>query len=160
MQCPSCNHFAAYDTSAEPELDLDVENGQITGTARIVLTSECCGDELKAADFDVEIDLQVELESEIRIALELADDAEIDWDEWELELENESAELTDNRQTTSLRVRKDGSTVVKPIPFRYQKQFYGVHVDAGIKATKGDTVVTVSGTFEDEVQASDMEELV
>jgi hypothetical protein len=40
MLCPSCNKFAAYDTSIDPELDLEVgDDGVVTGTSRIVLAS-------------------------------------------------------------------------------------------------------------------------
>lgn len=58
MLCPSCNKFAAYSTDAEPEFDMEASPDgtslMITGTCRICLTSECCGDELKEAQFDIE----------------------------------------------------------------------------------------------------------
>jgi len=59
MRCPSCNKFASQSIdSNEPEMDIDIDDttGQITGTVRIVVTAECCGDELKEATLDVDID--------------------------------------------------------------------------------------------------------
>lgn len=162
MKCPSCNKFATYDLGAEPELDIDIENGVVTGTVRIVLTSECCGDELKEATFDVEIDLAKELEDELRDALNLPNDAEIDLsdDDIEVSITEESASLTDRRESTSRHTKKDGTVVERPIPFRYQKQYYGALVEVTVQASKGDTTVTVAGKYEDETQASGMEELV
>jgi len=58
MICPSCNKFAAYDTSEDPDFDLEaIVNGdsiEVTGTCRVVITSECCGDELREASFNID----------------------------------------------------------------------------------------------------------
>jgi len=159
MICPSCNKFAAYDTSAEPELDLSIEDGEVTGTARIVLTSECCGDELKESTFDVEIDLTREFEEAIRAKLGLADDAQVDLDAWEFGISQESAELTERMEAEKTRTKKDGTVVRKPIPFRYQRRYFGVHVDVTVTASKDGLEAEVEGSYEDEVQASGMDEL-
>ena len=51
MKCPSCSKFATYGLDTEPEVELEStsnEDGvEVHGTVHIVLTSECCGDELK-----------------------------------------------------------------------------------------------------------------
>lgn len=53
MRCPSCNKFAAYDDSTDPEVDVDLsDDGTFSGQARIVLTHDECGEELKEASFD------------------------------------------------------------------------------------------------------------
>jgi hypothetical protein len=158
MLCPSCNKFAANDTSTDPELNLDVENGIVTGDARIVITSECCGDELKEATFEVEIDLEDKFEDAIRELEELADDAEVNLDDWSFEITSESADWIDRSETEKVRILKDGTEKRTPIPYRYQKHFYGVSVEVEVTATKGDKAVTASGTFEDEVPAGSMDE--
>jgi hypothetical protein len=78
MKCPTCNKFAAYDSSTEPEVELDIEaetgdegddgvtgtnaaevHVSVTGTVRIVLTAACCDDELKDATFDLEMEADI-----------------------------------------------------------------------------------------------------
>lgn len=147
MRCPSCNKFATYDDSQEPEVELDAryaDDGivQVSGSVRIVLTAECCGDELKEASFDIDDETGVERKCECESFC-----AEV-----------VSAEITSRQESTSIRTKKDGTVVVKDIPYRYRRTFYGVSVgyevvcDCG--ATKGE------GEFSDEVQASGMDELV
>lgn len=67
-KCPSCNKFCAMEMQ-EPEvqdfsLDNKVENGivilLVTGQIRIVRTSECCGDEIKEANFDFADEFEIE----------------------------------------------------------------------------------------------------
>ena len=160
MLCPGCNKFPAYDTSAEPELDLDLDGGEVTGSARIVLTSECCGEELKEATFDVSINLASQLEEEIRAVEGLPDDAEIDLNDYELDFSEDGSELTDRYQTETTRVLKNGTVKVEKVNPRYQKRFFGVHIDVTVTATKGDKTASVSGSFDDEAQSSAMDELV
>src|SRR5690242_2833252 len=56
--CPSCTKFAALNPSDDLEVeDLEInEDGLITGQVRFVLTSDCCGDEMKEYTFDIEHD--------------------------------------------------------------------------------------------------------
>src|SRR5690348_2193982 len=57
MRCPECNKFAAYDDSTEPEVEVEVdEDGNVTGSARIVLTHDECGTELKETTFDIDVE--------------------------------------------------------------------------------------------------------
>jgi hypothetical protein len=144
MICPSCNKFATQSTDTEPELDLDVDDtGTVTGTARIVITSECCGDELKEAVFDVEIDLSEQCKRHI-------------WEGHELNLE-ETAEVTERYETTITRTLKSGKVVTKAIPPRYQKHYYGVEGEVTVACKCGK--LSVHGTFSDEIPASAMDEL-
>ncbi len=154
MKCPSCNKFAAYDTSAEPEVDLEVDEGaEVTGTVHIVLTSECCGDELKEAHFDVDVEAKDHFpecfnpdgdeEGELKEGHEFSVDA--------------SGKITDRSETTSKRTRKDGTVVERPIPFRYQKRFFGFTGTVTVQCLCG---AQADLEIEDEVQASAMDELV
>lgn len=55
MRCPDCNKFVSYDADGDPEIDVEVsEDGQITGTVRIVNACGECGTELKEYTFDVD----------------------------------------------------------------------------------------------------------
>jgi hypothetical protein len=128
----------SYDDSTEPEVDLEVdEDGMVTGTARIVLTCAECGTELKEANFDAEVDLS-------------------DWAEkhqgekHSLEVEASNSEMTQRSQTHDRHGRK-----IKLA--RYMRSYYGVSVQAQVKCSCGEET---EGTFEDEVMASGMDEMV
>lgn len=55
MKCPSCNKFAGLETQ-EPEVteEFDSETGNVSAEVRLVRNSECCGDEMKEANFSFE----------------------------------------------------------------------------------------------------------
>lgn len=61
MRCPSCSKFAPYEYGNAPEVELSFDfspdSVEVNGNVRIVLTSECCGDELKESSFDVAEDV-------------------------------------------------------------------------------------------------------
>lgn len=61
MKCPGCNKFAALEVQ-EPETDdLDIDaTGHVTCSARLVRSSECCGEEMKEATFDLETDVDID----------------------------------------------------------------------------------------------------
>lgn len=52
-RCPDCNKFVSYE-EMEPEVEVDVQDGIITGSVRIVNACSECGGELKEASLDVE----------------------------------------------------------------------------------------------------------
>lgn len=56
MRCPDCNKFVPYNSDEEPETDqLEVsDEGQVTGSVRIVNSCEECGTELKEANIDID----------------------------------------------------------------------------------------------------------
>lgn len=124
---------------------------QVSGSVRIVLTSECCGEEMKEASFD--IDLQIDVEKAYGCAC-------VDWLDG-VEAESDGGEITDRSETskpfTYKRGPLKGQTVNKPIPYRYRKHFYGASVLIVVNCACGKQVG--EGTFEDDVQASGMDEL-
>lgn len=164
MKCPSCNKFATYDTSAEPEVDLEVDaqpsedetgkaaqtvGASVTGTCRIVLTSECCGDELKEATFDISEEFE----------LERSEGCECDLSE--VTAEDSEVELTDRRNTEKVTIAKrgpnKGQEVRNPIPSRYQTQFYGASMTITVSCACGKT--SESTGWSDFIQASSMDEM-
>ena len=152
MICPSCQKFCAFDTSNEPEVEIEVsEEGQITGSARIVLTSECCSEEMKESNFDIDIECgmdSAELEAHIKA------------NQCELSVEADGAEITDRTESTKTRTLKSGKVVTRSIPYRYQRRFYGVSFNYTVTCSCEKDAVTWSGTHTDEVQASGMDEMV
>ena len=155
MQCPSCNKLCGFEIT-DPELDsLDAENGTVTGSVRLVLTTACCGDEAKENTFDIELDLTDNLLDALKVAGVAEPDLELDGVEFEVVSKDATA---DERYETKDR---KGKTITNP---RYMKKFYTVEVTVTVKATypvpDGDPIkVEVEGTWTDEVQASEMEEL-
>ena len=61
MRCPSCSKFAPCEYGNIPEVELEFnfspDSVEVSGNICIVLTSECCGDELKESSFDVAEDV-------------------------------------------------------------------------------------------------------
>ena len=139
MRCPSCHRFVSFDDSTEPEANLELEGDIITGTIRIVLTCEECGNELKEYTFDVEVDV-----SEFTAAHEMAGDHDPAFEFTSLMMET-------RRQDRDPRTGKS-------IPTRYQKTFYGYTMEIEINCTCSDACYQTF-TIEDIVQASSMEEL-
>lgn len=143
MKCPSCNKFAGYDTGTEPEVELestgDGAGVEVHGTVRIVLTSECCGDELKESTFEVSevFDGEAVLDAIMTAAETLAgedpeiekldfergdiDLASIDWDE----PSPGDFQVTDETQATVQKTLKNGTVKTVHIKPRYQKRFFG-----------------------------------
>lgn len=184
MICPSCNKFAAYNTDNEPEIELQCEAGQVTGTVRIWLTSECCGDELKETNFDVEMDLTEDILDALKakakeLKLELKRE-EIDLEDETIrkvlvdgkeeekvlsfDISGETGELTDRTETTKTKTLKSGKVVTRYIPPRYQRRYFGAEISFDVTVEypykKQLLVVEVHETWKDEVQASGMDELV
>lgn len=172
MICPSCNKFAAFDTSGDPEVELEIDRVEnegagddedaesgldtatdvrlyVTGTVRICLTSECCGDEMKESTFDVEEELE----------LNRADGCTCDFADCEI---STSESLSDRSESEKVTIAKrgpnKGKEVRKPIPYRYQKRFYGADVTIEVSCSCGKS--TASCDWSDETPASGMDELV
>lgn len=131
MRCDQCNKFAAFDLGNEPEADLQFEDEVFTGNVRCVLTSECCGGELKEATFDVDHPVTLD---DILTQMETAAKAQgitlpEEFRKWTFDGEHLtcdgdvqfSGEITERRETT----KTNAKGVVKPIPPRYQKTYYG-----------------------------------
>jgi hypothetical protein len=156
MLCPSCSKSAAYEI-AEPEMyGLECDNGVVTSNVRLLLTTECCGYEVKETNFDMELDLSDQIIDALKVAGVDPVDGFQDWDDIECEITSESANGDDRYETKTAKG--------KPISARYQKHFYIAMVEVTVTATythegSEPVVVTVDGTWTDESQASDMEEL-
>lgn len=51
-RCPDCNKFVSIDM-AEPELDLELGDGEVTGSVRLVQTCAECGTELAETTLEI-----------------------------------------------------------------------------------------------------------
>jgi hypothetical protein len=183
MVCPSCNKFCAFEAQ-EPEADgLDIEGTTVTGSVRLVLNSECCSEEMKEANFDVDLDLQDQIvdaiiaervavaQEELDNAKSGADAASIEAAEAKLEAAKTLAdfdedkladvEITDSSAEAEDRYEnKDRHG--KPIKSaRYMKHMYGARVSVSVKGTYDGTEFEVNDAeWFDEVASSGMDELV
>jgi|SRR5581483_9271246 len=157
MRCPNCNKFPAFDIQ-EPEEDLQVEAGHVTGTVRLVLDTQCCGDEAKETTFDVDVDLSSDIKDAfVAAGVESPDLDDLSSDVFSFDVEADGKE-GDERMENKTRTGK-------PITnYRYMKKFYVARMEISVTGTytpeKGEpVVVTVTNNWEDECQASGMEEL-
>lgn len=152
MRCPDCNKFVPFDTSNEPEVDLDIdEDGNITGSVRIVNNCDECGTELKDANFDVDDSTLVDKFTEHKV--EKAAGEEVLGVEHVLDttsFETEGEERTERAETKD----RKGKAIRNP---RYQKTLYGFSLTAKVSCSCGETFETV---ISDETPASYMDELV
>jgi hypothetical protein len=138
MRCPDCNKFVAFD-EADPEVDsLEIsEDGTVTAEVRIVNNCADCGSELKEATF--------QLEEQVDIPEGHSGEGH------QLEIEEAGAERTQRSG-----YYKKGEFV--SAGGRYAKTYYGASVSYEITCECG--ALEISGTLEDDVQASGMDELV
>jgi hypothetical protein len=121
----------------EPELDNDLEvdeDGNVTGQIRIVRNSECCGDEMKEANF------------------------EIDWSpdaEDALKLEEHKGE------GHSLSVDQGDPEGTEEGGGRYAKSFFGAQIDFSIRCEcqPEGAEPLVEYTWSDKIAASEMDDL-
>lgn len=178
MRCPGCNRFPSFDTSAEPEASLDTcevdeinEEGEekeyrasVGGTVRIVLASECCGEECKEYTFDVDlVDIEVKKAEGCTCGVPDPKNPEevlVQW--WEQpEAEAEGPAMTERQETSTPFTYKvgpkKGQTIQKPIPYRFQKKYYGAEMEVVIRCGCGHEIGREN--WSDETQASSMEEL-
>lgn len=133
MRCPDCNRFVSLDSEVEPEVDVDInEEGQVTGTARMVNACGECGGELTEYTFDLD---------------EEADDATAHMESFP---EDQRGKHKFTCEGSASRMDSFGKGS-RPA------HFYGVSVDILVKCECGKHESTV--TIEDQVQASDMDSL-
>ena len=138
MRCPDCNKFVSFD-EADPEvntLGID-EDGQVNAEVRIVNTCADCGTELKEITFEMEHDHQHDVVNH-------------KGEGHELSIEEDGSERT-SRSGYFLK----GKFV--PKGGRYAKTFYGAKVDYSVQCSCGK--LALSGSVEDDAQASSMDEL-
>lgn len=145
-RCQNCNKFSALEFQ-EPELEsfdvaleLDPESGDLevvaTASVRLVRTSECCGDEMKTADLELEEQLVI---SRVEIADHL-DEVDGVWS-WKAGHEATS----DNDDPEQL---EEGGG-------RYAKSYFGAQVSYRVTCN-GKNVH--EGCMADKVAASSMDE--
>ena len=131
-RCPDCNKFVSYDNFTEPEVDVDIAEGLVSGEIRLALACGEWGAELKETTFVVDIKL----------------DEGHDGVGHELSVEARDAEMT----TRQGAIDKKG----KPIPPRYRRTYYGVAVDFQVSCVCG---FSKDFEFKDELQASSFDDL-
>lgn len=137
MRCPECNKFMSFDDSAEPELDLDTDGGEVNGSARIVLTCAECGTEMKDATFAVDIDLA----GSIPEGYEIEDS----------EITTQSAEMTTRQQGRNVFY---GCAIEVTIALKVK-----LEAEDPNEAPAELTSLTISKSWSDEIPASEMDEL-
>lgn len=139
-RCSSCYKMCALDM-AEPEVEIDIdEDGTVTGTVRIVCTSQCCGDEVKEATFDVEV--SPEGEHAAIIEHHIGKDR------------SESCELSVQDNGSENTERQEGKG-------RGLRTFRGacVQYEVTCACLKGDAAPLWEAEWSDEIQASSMDEI-
>lgn len=143
MRCPDCNKFVGQDPG-EPEVQsIEINNGEVQIEARLPVTCNECGNELKEGTFTMEE----------TIPSEIADAHE--GEGHELEVEEDDCEAVDEYQTTD----RHG----KPIKsVRYQKHLYGVRVGFSVTCScqAAGAEPLFSGEVSDTMPAGAMDELV
>lgn len=139
MRCDQCNKFVSFE-EAEPEVnDLSIsEDGQVTASVRIVNQCQDCGQELTETTFDMEYDHSEQCK-------------EHQGEGHGLEIEEDGCE-----RTSRSGYFKKGQFVFAC--GRYAKTFYGMALNYSVTCECGK--LELSGTLEDECQASGMEQLV
>lgn len=138
MRCDQCNKFVSFEED-DPEVeDLEVdEDGSVTGTVRIVNTCAECGQELKEATLDIDSRVDVP-------------------DGHKGEGHELTVEEAGSERTSRSGYYKKGEWV--SAGGRYAKTYYGASVDYTVTCSCGN--FTAEGQWEDDVQASGMEEMI
>lgn len=139
MRCPGCNKFASLSFEEPTVESLEVsEDGIVTCTVSLSRTSECCGEEMKTAELELEEDLGAVLEEHC----DKGEEREDGEDEHELDVEEDNVD----------QIEEGGG--------RYQKSYFGARVSFSVTCScqPKDSSPLHSGSFEDKVAASEMEE--
>jgi hypothetical protein len=146
MRCPDCNKFVSFD---EPEIEgdtSDVVGTAVSGNVRIVLKCADCGGELK----DAELDYEVEIVHDCKKCKKKQ--------EPEFTADDAPDFSSTSRRETTMKVKKKGVYVDRPIPFRYQKQYYGAEITGHVTCSVCEE--SIEYTAEVEERASGFNELV
>lgn len=147
MRCPDCNKFVSYDEQ-EPEVNLDLNDGEVNGDVRVVLPCAECGTELKECTFDVSEDVSGELEDHNREKHPEKVNKDSDGEEESVDVDN--FDLSDDGSEFTTRMKGKG---------RWTETFYGHITNYSITCDIcGEQVV--SRTVQDDCKASGMDELV
>lgn len=116
--CPSCSKFCSLEQDDDVdmgEVQIDSDSGEVTGNIRLVLKSQCCGEEIREANVEIS-DCQWE---------HTCEEGKIskDWNEGDeqFEIEDSSGEVSD-RYTEG--------------PIRYAKHYWGADLTIEVKCNK------------------------
>jgi hypothetical protein len=153
MRCGSCEKMVSHEVELEddsPSPDVTVASwdpetriAEFEARAEVTVKLVCadCSDDLATTE--------LELEGSVDHTCQEGDE--------EPEVLNEACTLdaSDRKQATKHRLLKNGTVQTKPVPYRYQKRFYGAEGTITFRCGRcqADLEVEVS----DEVQASSME---
>jgi hypothetical protein len=136
MRCPDCNKFVSLEMS-EPEINEDLDSndeGEITGSVRIVRTCAECGTELKEATLELKGDISEELPEKPTVA------------------EGATA------PTYEVTIEVDGTEALEEGGGRYKKSFFGAEISFTATCS-WDPEWKYDGTVSEKIAASHMEEL-
>lgn len=144
-RCNSCSKLCALETQ-EPEVDFDhevTEDGiTVRATVRLARASECCGEEVKEANFDPEVSIRwdemqgADNHFNTKTGEPLSDDHELDIDEGDIEFTE----------------RSEGKG-------RGLKSFYGFNVNFVVRCACDTSKALFEGDFSDDMQASHFDEI-
>lgn len=133
---------------SEPELDgelrFDPDTQAVTGTVRIERTCAECGEALKEGMLDME----GQLEGEDAAKLEA-----------HLEAHKKAADNNEGEEVGEFDVEEDGIDTIEEGGGRYKKSYFGAVVHFTITCSC-DKEFSVSGSMEDKMPASSMDEMV
>jgi hypothetical protein len=148
MRCPDCNKFVSMEMSEpelESELEFDPEIGTILGTVRIERTCAECGTLLKEG--------QLEMEGEL-----VGEDAAMMDAHLKLHEKGVAQGVFEVRDVGLDTIEEGGYRSDSNGGRRYNKSYYGAKVHFTIECSC-DKNFAVSGSMEDKMAASDMDEV-
>lgn len=122
MRCPDCEKMVSYGEATTEILDESIDGGTFSCSVRIVLPCAECGTELKECilEFEQEIDHECPVEKN-----ESQDEQSSAFEDTTYELEIDDPELIEDYRP---KTRKLKNGTEKPVPFRYQKHYFGVSI--------------------------------
>lgn len=153
MRCPGCNKFPSVD-AGDPEVDITIDGDRITGNIRLPQITQCCGEECKEYNFEVDCLFDEPLIAALKEAGIEAPDLHADG--VEIELTDEYASSTDRFETKG----KAG----RPVAVSRAKHLFGYELTMEIHCTypvpgKEFKMITLKLSHADEVPSGEFEEL-
>lgn len=161
MRCNDCNKFVGLELQDEPEAELEVdEGGLVTGSVHLVRECAECGTELKEGNFTVEVLVPAFVEHMQKHVDDRADADKVFADKAKAakaagQPEPESDNVDDEEEFEAS-VEVDSSEATEKGGGRYKKSYFGVLVNFTLTCSCG---FESTGTYEDEMAASEMDEL-
>ena len=130
MRCPNCKRFTSLETM-EPEVDdIQVDDGIITASVRIVCVCQDCGDEMKEATLEIEDEIPTEITED------------------------------HNGDNHTLTVEAGDVEQIEEGGGRYAKSYFGAKITYRVLCSCSPDSPIYESEMEDSIAASDMEELV